>query len=208
MSNNHKFIFGGGHGMPPMMLPFMGEQNSSASKDAFVPPRIDKAMEFLELMALKQRKVPLTNEMGNVTDTIDGHELKPEEESTETAALQCLMKYFDGDLENNQWEEIRYSTLKNEEIIDLAERAAERAAAKSMLPMPGGIGGSGIQKTMKCPSCKGQDEECPICEGSGAIYFESAAKISKSLAELFKMMGIDGPPSTQKNSSENDDEQE
>lgn len=163
---NGKFIFGG-NGIPPFLMPFMQQEDPrrNPADDAFVPPRINKAMEFLELLAMKRRKMAAATD--HQVEVIDQDELNPEEELTQTAALQCLANYFDGKLENNTWEELRLQSIKDK---------MEQEKKKSKGPL--------IQMTRvcTCPACGGNDDSCGMCDGCGQLVFEPASGMPEGLS--------------------------
>ena len=173
---NGKFIFGGP--IPPFLMPFMneGDNRRSPADDAFVPPRINKAMEFLELLAMKRRVTAAGSD--HQIETIEQDPLCAEEEGARDAALQCLAKYFDGRLEQNVWEDLRLQSIKSK---------VEREQQQPNLP-------EGVHVSMTrmctCPQCGGNDPTCNMCDGCGQLVFEPANKEGQASAFV---QGMPGP---------------
>lgn len=115
--------------------------------DLVIPVRVEKAMEFLELMFRKTMERAIASEHQVVH--LDGQKLIPEEENTQTAALQLLQKYFDGKLPRDPWEDLRY------------------AAISQRLQMAGRQDGSVIF----CVFCGGKPPhpQCSYCHGQGRL---------------------------------------
>jgi len=153
---NGKFIFG--NQIPPFMLPFL-EQNQKAPSDNFVPPRINKAIEFLELLSLKRRRQAAATD--HQMEVIEPDDLCAEEEVTRDSALQCLAKYFDGKLENNNWEELSFQSIKN------------KTSQRNQGPI--------LTRVCSCPACNGKDKSCAMCEGHGKLVFEPASNLPEGL---------------------------
>ena len=183
---NGKFMFGGP--IPPFMFPFMQGQEDrhhSAEEDAFVPPRINKAMQFLDLLASKRRSQAAASD--HTIEVIEQDKLCPEEEAARDAALQCLGRYFDGKMEQNEWEKLRYEALTAK-----VKQDAERPSQSS---------GPMMTRMMTCPQCKGQRQDsegtdCDMCDGGGSIAFEPAQSMMPSGlgGVLGQILGMGRPP--------------
>jgi len=148
--------------IPPFLMPFMQQDDGrrSPADDAFVPPRINKAIEFLELMALKRRRQAAASD--HQMEVIEPDNLCAEEEAARDSALQCLAKYFDGKLENNVWEELRLQSIKQK-----VEHEGQCGHGVS-----GGVG-----RMMSCPACHQSpqpDPNCSLCEGCGHLMVQPA----------------------------------
>lgn len=137
------------------MLPFLEQNGQKAPIDNFVPPRINKAIEFLELVALKRRRQAAATE--HQMEIIEPDNLCAEEEATRDSALQCLTKYFDGKLENNAWEELSFKSTQN------------KIKQKAQGPI--------LTRVCICPACNGKDKSCQMCEGHGKLIFEPASNL-------------------------------
>ncbi|CAE7860290.1 nadE [Symbiodinium microadriaticum] len=216
---NGKFIFGGN--IPPFMMPFMEQQDPrrSPADDAFVPPRVNKALEFLELLAMmRQRKVPAATD--HQVEIVEQDPLAPEEEATQTAALQCLANYFDGKLQHNVWEELRFKSLQNQEAVERQSRAMPPQQGPEVT----------MTRLMSCPACAGKSEEetaaCDMCDGEGQLIFEPAKMSGEDamsivqnmpgpLGQIFSQIiqtaqenGINPDGSVNENDDSDDDEEE
>ena len=172
---NGKFLFGGP--IPPFLMPFMNQEDPrrNPADDAFVPPRINKAIEFLELLALKRRVTAAGSD--HQIETIEQDKLCPEEEGARDAALQCLAKYFDGRLEQNVWEDLRLQSIKGK--LEQEQRN------------PGLPEGVHVQMTRMCtcPSCGGNNPQCSMCDGCGQLVFEPANKEGQASSFIGNMPG-------------------
>lgn len=173
---NGKFIFGGP--IPPFMMPFMNQEDPrrNPADDAFVPPRINKAMEFLELLAMKRRVTAAGSD--HQIETIEQDPLCPEEENARDSALQCLAKYFEGKLDQNVWEDLRLKSIQNK-----VEQEKQSPAG-----LPEGVH---VQMTRicSCPACHGNNPQCDMCDGCGKLVFEPASKDGQAASLLGNMPG-------------------
>lgn len=137
--------------IPPWMVPMPYPSESRQSvPDIIVPARVNKAMDFLSLLARKRRPEAACSE--HQVEVLEPDKLTSEETATQDAALQLLARYFDGKLEPDEWEKIRFEGLK---------KRAE---------MGGHVG-----RIIGCPGCHPlhPDPECPLCDGRGKLFVQA-----------------------------------
>lgn len=140
--------------LPPWMMGMMvqGPESQQAHvSDIAVPARVNKALEFLHHLASKRRKMPAATE--HQMEVVDQDKLCAEEEATRDAALQLLTKYFDGGLNNDQWEQLRFKALEKRADMGLREG-----------------------RIIGCVGCHPMrpDPNCILCGGSGKIFVQAA----------------------------------
>jgi hypothetical protein len=131
-----------------MMMPG-NEPQQTQVPDIAVPARVNKAMEFLSLLAGKRRRLPAATEHN--IEVVDQDQLCSEEEATRDAALQLLAKYFDGTLSHDAWEDLRFKALRKRSEMGLNEGRV--------------IGCIGCHPMRPDPSCL-------LCKGTGKILVQ------------------------------------
>lgn len=142
--------FGGG--MPQFMfLPWGGgpehHHDHNAPPDIIVPARINKAMEFLQLLSSKTMKRAAASDSSVIE--IDGQTLSEEELNAQATACDLLSKYFAGKLQPDVWERLRYDALEQRVKTGGREGMVIRCIGCQHSPMPN-------------PSCE-------LCKGSGKV---------------------------------------
>lgn len=139
---------------PPFMFlsasPFaFGEEGNphhhQKNNQPIVPSRIDVALEFLNFLAGKRRKQPVSSEMQ--IEVVEPDALSAEEVATQDSALNLLANYFDGKFQPNQWE-----------IIELALQAAQLSTRDF-----------DENGSVACPICHGQNKNCFVCGGQSSL---------------------------------------
>lgn len=157
MSNNPFGNGGGGMGFPfPMM--FLQQEREPYRREQLpnivVPARIEKAMEFLHHLAAKRRQMPAMSDHQIDWSTPDA--LSAEEVAAQDSALQLLTKYFDGKLEPDSWEKVRFDAIKNKAENNISE-------------------GVGRVITCPAPACRNMPQpNCPLCGGTGRVHIQPA----------------------------------
>jgi hypothetical protein len=140
--------------MPPWMLGMMmpgSDSQHSQVQDIAVPARVNKAMEFLDHVASKRRKMPAASE--HSVEVVEQDNLCAEEEATRDSALQLLTKYFDGNLTQDPWEELRFQTLKKR--LEMGTKEGRLIGCVVCHPLR-------------------PDPNCILCGGSGKIFVQAA----------------------------------
>jgi len=140
--------------LPPWMMGMMMPGNEGPPTqvpDVSVPARVTQAMQLLQHLASKRRRLPAASE--HVIEVVDQDDLCSEEEAARDAALQLLARYFDGKLVNDQWEDLRYKALEKRAEMGLKEG-----------------------KLIGCVGCHPMrpDPNCILCQGSGKIFVQAA----------------------------------
>jgi len=146
--------------MPPFFPMMMYPEHSYAPRqqtpDIIVPARVNKAMDFLQFLAQKRRKGAAVGE--HQIEVLEPDVLTDEETATQDSALQMLARYFDGKLQPDEWENVRFQALK-------------KRAKEGTLDAP--LGG----QIMPCPNCAGRNPKCALCFGRGELLIQPAPDI-------------------------------
>jgi len=135
--------------MSPFGHPMMGmgprEQHNPAT-DTFVPPRVEKAMEFVQMMMSKQQIRPAANDIS--IEQIPGQKLSHEEANTLAQACNYLTRYFEGDAALDVWERMRVKSIRTK-----------------MTP------GVTTGRVINCIVCdpRRANPDCILCHGAGTI---------------------------------------
>lgn len=125
-----------------------GHEEDRAGLQETVPARVDKALEFLNYIARKQKRVPVASD--NQIEIVEPDKITDEEEATQTSALVLLSRYFDGNLKHNEWEQLQYDSLKKPNYND---------------EIP--------SKVIYCVACgKNPVKSCQLCYGSGKLLIQ------------------------------------
>ena len=132
---------------PPQVFMLPSEPDyrggSQPETGVIVPARVNKAMEFLDMLIGKQMDRAAGGDSG--LQIISGLKLTPEEEATKHVALDMLAQYFQGTLQPDAWE-----TMKQNKMKPKRQR--------------------NIGKTLSCPQCEGvPGRKCELCNGYGLI---------------------------------------
>ena len=135
----------------PWMMPWIGQEQQQSVPDLSVPPRVRQAMEFLALLSQKTMQRAAACE--NSIELIDGQKLCDEEENARDSACLCLARYFDGKLPLDQWEKLRYESMKQRVKTGGREGAILRCIACGSRPMP--------------------KPDCELCKGTGRLFVAS-----------------------------------
>lgn len=146
----------------PMMGPTPEYGRPESIPDIVVPARINKAMEFLELMAMKTQTRAAVSE--NQIQQIEGQKLTVEEMTAQATACNLLNQYFAGQLPVDKWEEVRLTALQ--------QKVENRK--KTNRPM----------KILRCMACGGSDKNCPLCEGTGTLIVVNTKQDAEIIGEI------------------------
>jgi len=147
----------GGEGGSAYMVPIpLGALSGHGQRDTHeypaeivMPPRVSEAMAFVRLMQEKtQSRIAPGPEMTGAVE-FKGEKLSDREETTYNSALEMIQAYFDGKLEEDQWETIKKADMEN--------KGENKKLERMML--------------LECPMCEGQKgvRQCPLCEGSATL---------------------------------------
>ena len=131
--------------------PVPQETMQNGPPDLIVPKRVAVALEFLTQMSFKQMPRAVANE--HQLEVLDPPSLSQEETATQDAALQLLTRYFDGKLEHDPWENLRYSYINKRTQNNLIDPEAEGSLLRCLV----------------CSSLPSPSPSCPLCKGSGKI---------------------------------------
>jgi hypothetical protein len=116
-----------------------------------VPARVDKAMEFLQLMTAKV--MPRAAATDHSIEQLPVPKLTTEEESCHATACNLLSTYFDGKLKPDEWEKTRLEADKK--MLDTGGKKAT------------------LLTCFACMSSNGPhaapNPKCQLCEGTGKI---------------------------------------
>lgn len=134
-----------------MMMPWQRPQEPKRP-DYYneVPARVVCAMEFLDAMTRKQMARPIVaaSSMGVEVEIIPGMKWTEIEAQTHNHALFMLQKYFAGDLEPSDWEQMQEEEEKQTVIGPQ----------------------TGEPILINCPACLGREGlACRVCDGKGRI---------------------------------------
>lgn len=166
------FSGGGPGGMPPFLFPFFGGPGPeddrppmySSAEEGYIPPRVLKAMEFLEMMwGMRVRKLPAASD--NQVIEIDQPELTGSEQHARDCALQLMAAWFDNKLEPNEWEKLRMESI-NAKLQHMKERMESQKKG-------GGKKGQ-IGSVIRCFACNPSQPHpnCMICGGHGKVLVQ------------------------------------
>lgn len=144
--------YGGMPWMPWMPWMQQGEQpQQQYMPDLIVPARVHQAMDFLALISQKTQQRAAASE--NQIELIDGQKLCGEEENARDSACVCLAKYFDGKLQPDVWEKLRYEFMRKR--VEMAGREGS------------------ILRCISCGSRPIPNPSCELCKGTGRIMVMS-----------------------------------
>lgn len=142
----------------PYMMPWgwpSGPQgpdpSANRAAEAFVPARVEKALDFVAMMTHKTAPRIAVNDI--TVEVVDGQELTDDEGDTLATACHLLSSYFAGRSAPDYWEKLRVEAIRQR-----MQRTNQ----------PG--------RLMTCMAC-GQDPknvDCPFCYGSGLILITPA----------------------------------
>lgn len=142
------------YGGMPWMMPWMFQQEPQQQQympDLIVPARVHQAMDFLALISQKTMQRAAASE--NQIELIEGQKLCDEEENARDAACVCLAKYFDGKLQPDVWEKLRYEAMRKRAEMGGKDGAILRCIACGSRPIP--------------------NPACDLCKGTGRVFVSS-----------------------------------
>ena len=145
------FMMPYGMGMPPQFM--MDGGGNPRVPEIIVPPRVEKAMQFLNL--LSQKTSPQVAATDHNIQEIEGQKLTEEEANAQATACNLLNEYFGGKLQPGSWEQLKSDAIK---------RQARRGKRKKNGP-------DKVSSILHCPMCGGGKKDCQLCQGSGTVFF-------------------------------------
>ncbi len=110
-----------------------------------VPARVRQAMEIIRIFYFKECARPLFGEHGG---SVDGQPLQVCEEETRSAACNCLISYFGGNLTPDAWDEARVKKL-----------TSDKDAKDSGM----------VITCLSCGKVTAPNPSCHLCGGSGFL---------------------------------------
>lgn len=135
--------------MPHMMM----DQPQSRVPEIVVPPRVEKALQFLNL--LTQKTSPQVAATEHHIEEIKGQQLTDEEAAAQATACQLLNQYFAGKLQPDTWESLKVEAIKRQ----------NRRKKKGIDKRPSSV--------IHCPMCGvggRPKKDCPMCSGAGTVF--------------------------------------
>lgn len=161
---------------PPGFNGLMPQQQTQVQTDFPVPSRVEKAMQFLDLLNSHTRSYVATNEMS--IEKFKGRDLTGEERDTKDSALMVLRQYFEGKIGLDPWEKLRYEALTS-------RGAFQKAMMNRNMPTA----------TMPCPQCKGaRGQQCQLCLGCGQVALSPAGMVQSQAEEIIRDIVADPDP--------------
>lgn len=149
-----------GMGLPPFLQGFIQQPEESRSNTEIpVPPRVIKAMEFLQALNNKAATQAVAN--GLNIEQIPGQKLSEEEETTKITACNLINQYFAGQLQPDTWEKLYIEDVKDRRQEKRQEKTEVQAAA-ALCPA--------------CPDLNSPNMNCPLCRGRGIVGISSYAE--------------------------------
>jgi hypothetical protein len=147
-NNEQPFFMGMPMGMGMQFAPSEPQQRID---EIVVPPRIDKAMQFLNMLNRKTEVQVAASE--HEIREVEGQKLTEEELTAQATACNLLNQYFAGQLAPDGWEKLKVEAIKRKNIRK--KKSQDRA----------------VGSVINCPICGGGKvrKDCPLCEGTTTI---------------------------------------
>lgn len=130
--------------MRPQFAPFVSLFEDSLPRPArkpemSVPPRVEKALQFLDALTDKTATTAVASE--NSIEQIPGQQLTDEEIMAQATACNLLTKYFAGQLKPDRLEKLKMQKMKKQ-----TRKVKQEIPAWAI-----------------CPHCLGKNDSCKYC---------------------------------------------